>query len=103
GFDIQRNFDAPFRSRSIIEFWRRWHISLSQFITTYLYTPIIRLFRKATVGAAAVATMVSMLIAGAWHGSTWNFVIFGGLHGAGLVVNQYWKKKSKHRLPSAVA
>ncbi len=103
GFDIPRNFDAPYRSRSIIEFWQRWHISLSQFITTYLYTPIIRLFRRATTRTAAVATMTSMLIAGVWHGSSWNFVIFGGLHGAGLVANQYWKKKSKRRLPAIAA
>ncbi|HXH41293.1 MAG TPA: MBOAT family O-acyltransferase [Thermoanaerobaculia bacterium] len=103
GFDIPRNFDAPYRARSIIEFWQRWHISLSQFITTYLYTPIIRLFRKATLRSAAVATMVSMLVAGAWHGPSWNFVIFGGLHGVGLVVNQTWKKKSKRRLPAAAA
>jgi len=103
GFDIPRNFEAPYRSRSIIEFWQRWHISLSQFITTYLYTPVIRLFRRATLGAAAVATMAAMLIAGVWHGSSWNFVIFGGLHGAGLVINQYWKKKSKRRLPAVAA
>jgi alginate O-acetyltransferase complex protein AlgI len=103
GFDIPRNFNAPFRARSIIEFWQRWHISLSQFITTYLYTPVIRLFRRATLQAAAVATMASMLIAGVWHGSSWNFVVFGGLHGAGLVVNQYWKKKTKRRLPAAAA
>jgi D-alanyl-lipoteichoic acid acyltransferase DltB (MBOAT superfamily) len=103
GFDIPRNFEAPYRSRSIIEFWQRWHVSLSQFITTYLYTPIIRLFRRATLGAAAVATMAAMLIAGVWHGSTWNFVIFGGLHGVGLVVNQAWKKKSKRRLPAVAA
>ncbi len=103
GFDIPRNFDAPYRSRSIIEFWQRWHISLSQFITTYLYTPIIRLFRRATLRAALIATMASMLIAGAWHGSSWNFLIFGGLHGIGLVVNQYWKKTSKRRLPAIAA
>ena len=102
GFDIPRNFDAPYRSRSIIEFWQRWHISLSQFITTYLYTPIIRLFRRATLRTAAIATMASMLLVGLWHGSSWNFVVFGGLHGAGLVVNQYWKK-TKHRLPAIAA
>ncbi|MEA2163904.1 MAG: alginate O-acetyltransferase complex protein AlgI [Thermoanaerobaculia bacterium] len=103
GFDIPRNFDAPYRSRSIIEFWQRWHISLSQFITTYLYTPIIRLFRRATLRAAAIATMASMLIAGIWHGSSWNFVIFGGLHGLALVANQLWKKKTKRRLPALAA
>jgi Predicted membrane protein involved in D-alanine export len=103
GFDIPRNFDAPYRSRSIIEFWQRWHISLSQFITTYLYTPIIRLFRRATPRTAAIATMASMIVAGVWHGSSWNFAIFGGLHGIGLVVNQYWKKTSKRRLPAIAA
>jgi D-alanyl-lipoteichoic acid acyltransferase DltB (MBOAT superfamily) len=99
GIDIPRNFDSPFKSLSIIEFWQRWHISLSSFITTYLYTPILRLFPSATLATAAVATFVAMCIAGLWHGPNWTFVIFGAIHGAGLVINQYWKKKKMPALP----
>jgi D-alanyl-lipoteichoic acid acyltransferase DltB (MBOAT superfamily) len=102
GVTIPINFNSPYHSRSIIEFWRRWHISLSNFITTYLYTPIVRSFAKLTFGKAMFATFVSMVIAGIWHGSTWNFAIFGALHGAGLVVNQVWKK-TKRKLPGALA
>jgi alginate O-acetyltransferase complex protein AlgI len=100
GIQIPRNFDAPLRSKSIIEFWKRWHITLSDFITTYLYTPILKSFRKATLATAAVATLIAMTIAGLWHGPAWTFVLFGTMHGSGLVVNQYWRKKKAPKLPS---
>ncbi len=103
GIEIPRNFDAPLRSLSIIEFWQRWHISLSSFITTYLYTPILKSFRRATLETASVATLLSMAIAGLWHGPSWGFVIFGILHGIGLVVNQYWRKKKMPALPHFVS
>ena len=93
GVKIPHNFDAPLRSLSIIEFWQRWHISLSSFITTYLYTPILRSFKRATLSTAAISTLLAMTIAGLWHGPAWTFVIFGAIHGTGLVINQYWKKK----------
>jgi alginate O-acetyltransferase complex protein AlgI len=98
GVDIPRNFNAPYRARTVTEFWQRWHISLSSFITTYLYTPILQSFKRATLATAAVATLLSMAIAGLWHGPAWTYVIFGVLHGAALVVNQYWKK-TKRKLP----
>ena len=100
GIEVPRNFDAPLRSKSIIEFWQRWHITLSNFITTYLYTPILKSFRRATLATASVATMIAMAIAGLWHGPSWNFVFFGVLHGAGLVTNQYWRKKKMPKLPA---
>ena len=78
GVDLPRNFDAPLRSKSIIEFWQRWHITLSQFITTYLYTPILKSFRRATLATASIATLLAMALAGLWHGPSWTFVIFGG-------------------------
>jgi alginate O-acetyltransferase complex protein AlgI len=98
GFEIPQNFDAPYRSTSISEFWQRWHISLSRFITNYLYTPILRSFGKATLRTSAVATFLAMGIAGFWHGPAWTYIIFGLLHGAALAVNQVWKKK-KLKLP----
>ena len=100
GIELPRNFDAPLKSLSIIEFWQRWHITLSAFITTYLYTPIVRSFRRATVHTAAVATLIAMTIAGLWHGANWTFVIFGTIHGSGLAINQYWKKKKMPALPN---
>ena len=102
GVDIPRNFDAPFKALSISEFWTRWHITLSQFITTYLYTPILTSFRKATLVTASFATLAAMTIAGLWHGPSWTFVLFGVIHGLALVANQYWKKKKMPVLPDAV-
>lgn len=100
GIEVPRNFDAPLRSLSIIEFWQRWHITLSVFITTYLYTPILRSFKRASLHTAAIATLIAMTIAGLWHGPSWNFIIFGAIHGIALVINQYWKKKKMPALPN---
>ncbi|ERL04357.1 alginate O-acetyltransferase AlgI family protein [Mitsuokella sp. oral taxon 131 str. W9106] len=89
---IPINFDAPYRAYGIINFWQRWHMSLTTTITNYLYTPMIMAFKKITFGKAMLATFLSMLIAGAWHGAGWNYIIFGALHGGGLVLNHTWKK-----------
>jgi D-alanyl-lipoteichoic acid acyltransferase DltB (MBOAT superfamily) len=99
GIELPRNFDAPLRSKSIIEFWQRWHITLSGFITTYLYTPILTSFKRATLLTAAFATLIAMAIAGLWHGPSWNFVLFGVVHGAALATNQFWRKKKMPKLP----
>lgn len=96
---LPQNFDAPFRSHSITEFWRRWHITLTNFITTYLYTPMIRAMGKLRFSKAMLATFLAMVVAGLWHGANWTFVAFGALHGIALVVNQCWKRV-KLRLPS---
>lgn len=100
GIEIPRNFDRPFSSKSIIEFWQRWHISLTQFITAYLYTPILRAFKKRTLFTAAIATFLAMGIAGLWHGAAWTFVIYGFLHGTYLGINQYWRKKNMPHIPA---
>jgi D-alanyl-lipoteichoic acid acyltransferase DltB (MBOAT superfamily) len=102
GIDIPQNFNGPFRSQSISEFWQRWHISLSNFITNYLYTPLLRSMGRATVRTSIIATLVAMTIAGVWHGPAWTFVIFGLLHGIGLAVNQAWRKH-KLKMPDSLA
>jgi alginate O-acetyltransferase complex protein AlgI len=80
GFVFPKNFDSPYHSRSITEFWRRWHISLSSWLRDYLYIPLggSRLGPARTYGNLAVV----MLLGGLWHGAAWNFVAWGGLHGA---------------------
>ena len=93
GIDIPQNFNAPYISKSISEFWKRWHISLSNFITDYLYTPILRSMGKATITTSVIAVLVAMSIAGLWHGPAWNFVIFGTLHGCALAANQIWRRR----------
>ena len=99
GIDIPQNFNAPYISKSITEFWKRWHISLSNFITDYLYTPILRSMGKATITTSVIAVLIAMSIAGLWHGPAWTFVIFGSLHGCALAINQIWRRR-KMRLPA---
>jgi alginate O-acetyltransferase complex protein AlgI len=103
GIEIPRNFDAPYKSKSIIEFWQRWHISLTNFITSYLFTPILRSFKKTSLWTSIAATFLAMSIAGLWHGPALTFVTFGCLHGAYLGINQYWRKKKMPRLPAFVS
>jgi len=95
GFSIPNNFNSPYQASSIVDFWKRWHISLSTFITTYIYTATIRSLKKVTFVKAMWITFMTMLVVGVWHGSTINFLLFGGIHGIGLVVNQIWKKFKK--------
>ncbi len=103
GIEIPRNFDAPYKALSITEFWQRWHISLTNFITTYLFTPMLRSFRRRTLAASGAATLLAMAIAGLWHGPAWTFVIYGALHGVFLTVNQIWRKKGFAKLPASVS
>jgi D-alanyl-lipoteichoic acid acyltransferase DltB (MBOAT superfamily) len=99
GIEIPQNFNAPFRSLSISEYWQRWHMSLSAFITHYLYTPILRsMGGRATVRKSAIATILAMTIAGIWHGPSWTFAVYGLVHGLALAANQIWKRRKK-RMP----
>jgi D-alanyl-lipoteichoic acid acyltransferase DltB (MBOAT superfamily) len=99
GIDIPQNFNAPYTAKSITEFWKRWHISLSHFITDYLYTPILRSMGKATITTSVIAVLIAMAIAGLWHGPAWTFVIFGTLHGCALGANQVWRRR-KRKMPA---
>ena len=99
GIRLPINFRSPYRALTVIEFWQRWHITLTNFITTYLYTPILRSFAKVTFKKAMFATVLSMTIAGLWHGASWIFVLFGLIQGVGLAVNNYRQKKKCKKLP----
>ncbi|MDU2063366.1 MAG: MBOAT family O-acyltransferase [Sporomusaceae bacterium] len=96
------NFNSPYKAKTIIEFWQRWHISLTQFITTYLYTPIFRAFGKFTFPYAMAATFLAMMIAGLWHQAGWGFLLFYALHATGLVVNHWWRRQG-WKVPAALA
>ncbi|MGJ3247068.1 MAG: MBOAT family O-acyltransferase [Elainellaceae cyanobacterium] len=84
------NFNSPYKSTSIIDFWRRWHITLSHFLRDYLYIPLggNRLGKARQYGNL----LITMLLGGLWHGAGWTYVLWGGLHGAFLVVNHTWRK-----------
>ncbi len=82
---MPHNFDSPYRSNSIIEFWRRWHITLSRFLKDYLYIPLGG--NRLGKPRKHLNLMITMLLGGLWHGAGWTFVIWGGLHGLYLCVN----------------
>lgn len=90
GIKLPQNFASPYKSTSIIDFWRRWHITLSRFLRDYLYISLggnrKGIFRRYfNVG-------VTMLLGGLWHGASWNFVLWGALHGAFIIVNQIYRQ-----------
>lgn len=83
------NFDAPYQASSIIDFWRRWHISLSLFLRDYLYIPLGG--NRAGPLRRSVNIFLTMLLGGLWHGANWTFVLWGGLHGLYVIINHGWR------------
>lgn len=100
GYELCRNFNLPYLSKNVTEFWKRWHISLSTWLQEYLYIPLGG-NRKGTV-RTYVNLMLTMLIGGLWHGAAWTFIIWGGLHGLALVVHKLWIKHRKGSSDSAL-
>jgi len=99
GFVFAKNFDSPYRSKSITEFWRRWHLSLSTWLRDYLYIPLGG-NRKGSVRTYINLALV-MLLGGLWHGANWNFLIWGGIHGGYLAFERAQGKESiYHKLPA---
>ena len=94
GFVFARNFATPYRSESITEFWRRWHISLSTWLREYLYVPLGGNRKGKT--RTYINLALTMLLGGLWHGAAWNFVIWGGLHGGALAFERSLGKKSPY-------
>ena len=90
GVVLPLNFDSPYKSKNIIEFWRRWHMTLSRFLRDYLYFPLggnklgqVKRYRNL---------LITMMLGGLWHGAGWTFVLWGFLHGMYLVINHAWHK-----------
>src|SRR5690606_39026648 len=99
GIRIPLNFNSPYKSLNVIDFWRRWHMSLSRFLRDYLYIPLGG-NRKGEV-RRFTNLMITMLLGGLWHGAAWTFVLWGGLHGVFLVINHGWIKiKRRFGLPA---
>jgi len=92
GFSFPKNFDSPYRARSVTDFWRRWHMSLSGWFRDYLYLPLGGSRRGTTRTYINLALV--MLLGGLWHGASWNFVIWGGLHGGALAWERARGKRS---------
>lgn len=95
GFSLMTNFDRPYSSKSISEFWRRWHISLSTWLNDYIYTPLLIRTRDWGQLAIVFSVIITFLACGLWHGAAWTFVIWGLLHGLLLSLEVITKKKRK--------
>ncbi len=99
GFVFPKNFDSPYRSKSITEVWRRWHLSLSFWLRDYLYVPLGG--NRKSSSRTYVNLALVMLLGGLWHGAAWNYVIWGGIHGFMLALERLQGKDSFYRkLPS---
>lgn len=92
GIRLPVNFYSPYRSQNIIEFWRRWHMTLSRFLKDYLYIPLGGSRKGA--GRTRINLMITMLLGGLWHGAGWTFVIWGALHGFYLLANHSWRDRT---------
>lgn len=90
GIRLPENFRSPYKASNIIDFWRRWHMTLSRFLRDYLYIPLGG-NRFGSWGRYR-NLMLTMLIGGLWHGAAWGFVVWGGLHGLYLAINHMWQK-----------
>jgi D-alanyl-lipoteichoic acid acyltransferase DltB (MBOAT superfamily) len=86
GFELPPNFQEPYLSRNPAEFWRRWHMTLSRWLRDYLYVPLGGNRRGAA--RTQLNLLLTMLLGGLWHGAAWNFVLWGGLHGALLAAHR---------------
>ncbi|HKM65035.1 MAG TPA: MBOAT family protein [Acidisphaera sp.] len=90
GLRLPFNFNAPYRSTSIRDYWRHWHMTLSRFLRDYLYIPLGG--NRCSLPRQAVNIFLTMLLGGLWHGAAWTYVVWGGMHGSALALNHVWEK-----------
>lgn len=100
GYHLPINFNLPYASLDVSEFWRRWHITLSSWLRDYLYIPLGG--NRSGAWRTCGNLMLTMLLGGLWHGAAWNFVVWGGLHGLALCLHRAWRAAGA-ALPSALA
>jgi len=105
GYDLMRNFNNPFSSKNVTEFWRRWHISLSTWFNDYLFTPFIVSKRDWGNMAVVVGLFLTFFLSGLWHGAGWTFIIYGVLHGIATIyefLTKKTRKKVSKKMPSFI-
>ena len=100
--EIPINFNSPYRAASMINFWQRWHISLTNAITACVYMPIVKYLKTRTLSHTIIASFIAFFIVGIWHGAGWTFVIFALLNSIGIIVNYVWKYY-KYSMPKFLA
>lgn len=101
GFYLPMNFNSPYKSQSPQEFWRRWHMSLGRWLKGYLYIPLggnrtILGFKAKKLWASNFNSFITQVLGGLWHGASWNFVLWGAINGAGMIVEKIWRETNWH-------
>lgn len=98
GYDVMQNFNRPYFAKSITEFWKRWHISLTRWLTDYVYIPLGG--SRCTKAKTYRNILLTFLVSGLWHGAAWNFVMWGGIHGLIQILEKYlgWANKQSRSL-----
>ena len=110
GLRLPLNFNSPFKATSISDFWRRWHMTMTRFFTTYLYTPMAMRGMRRAMGKRAGAAerflltaggpvLFTFVLAGVWHGAGWTFVVYGLIHGVALAINHAWREFRMPEVP----
>lgn len=100
GYELTKNFDIPYISGNVSEFWKRWHISLSNWLMEYLYIPLGG-NRKGQI-RTYINLLLTMVLGGLWHGANWTFVIWGTLHGIALCIHKAYRKRRKENVESII-
>lgn len=101
GYDLPLNFGMPYLSRSLSEFWSRWHVTLSNWLRDYLYIPL-----GGNRGGSLLTyrnLLLTMMLGGLWHGANWTFLLWGLWHGLGLCLQRYWSQDPARRLPAPLS
>ncbi len=105
GIELIQNFRLPFSSKSVTEYWRRWHISLTNWFYEYIYNPLVVTFRHLDRWSIVLSLMITFFISGLWHGAGWQFVVWGLLHGVAMVYEALTRKRRKQlskKVPSFI-
>ncbi|WP_165500486.1 MBOAT family O-acyltransferase [Pedobacter psychroterrae] len=104
GFNITKNFNYPFFARNIADYWRRWHMSLTSWVTDYVFLPLTIRFRDYGKIGLVMAIMINLIVVGIWHGANWTFILYGVLHGLyfiPLIIKGTMNKKKKAGIASS--
>lgn len=100
GYDFRRNFNMPYISKNVSEFWKRWHISLSSWLQQYLYIPLGG--NRKGKARTYLNLLITMILGGLWHGASWNFVLWGALHGIALCVHKIYRALRRDKKESGI-
>lgn len=87
---LPENFDSPYKAQCVIDFWRRWHMTLSAFLVNYVYIPLGG--NRGSPPRQAANVMITMVLGGLWHGASWTFITWGAVHGVLLIINRIWQR-----------